>query len=118
MKDNHTNKSSTTSQASIEILLSSISDVVRYSVQKKRYECALIVQEQMRKVRETTFRANANECTEITLQLQMLKTKLEILELEIEKYPEDTRDVWQPLINELNSKIGMMRQLRSKTKFL
>ncbi len=107
-------KPSLSAQTSIDLLLISIFEIVRYSVQKKRYECALIVQEQMSKVRQAAFCANANECAVVTRQLQLYKTKLKLLELEIEKYPEDTREVWKPLVNELNNKINVTRQIRLK----
>lgn len=109
-------KPAVVSPTSIDLLLSSISDVVRYSIQKKRYECEQIVLEQMRKVREAVFSTEADESAVITRELQRYKTKLEVLELEIEQYPEDTRDAWQPLIDQLELKITMTRQKRSGMK--
>ena len=111
-------KPSMVSPTSVDLLSSSISNLVRYSVQKKRYECELIVREQMRKVREAIFWTSANECTVITRNLQRYKTKLKVLELEIEQYPEDIRDVWSKLVNELKNKINMTRQTRSQTNFM
>ena len=72
------NKAITTSQTSLDLFFSSVTDIVRFSVQKKRYECAVIVREEMKKVREGIFRANANECAMITRHLNRYKTKLKI----------------------------------------
>ena len=101
--------SSGANQGVVLALLENITEIVRYNVQKSRYECALALQEQMRKLRETNFQAEAKTCLALTTMLAKCKAKMKCLETIIATYPSDIRDVWSPLVNELQAKINDLR---------
>ena len=103
---------SNTASSSIEALLGSITDIVRYNVQKTRYECSLALQEQLRKLREADFQAEARENMELTILLAKCKAKLKCILTEIAAYPNITRDVWNPLIEELQARIKELSEKR------
>ena len=106
--------SSSIASSSIEALLGSITDIIHYSVQKTRHECSLVLQEQRRRLLEADFQAEAKTSLELTLLLTKCKTKLQCLEIEIAAYPEVTRDVWDPLVNDLKARIADLRKKRKQ----
>ena len=97
---------------SVEVLLGSIVDIVQYNVNKTRYECSLLVQEQLRRLREADFQAEAKKCQSVTLLLAQCKAKLSCLMTEIAAYPDATRDAWTPPVNELEARIESLRKTR------
>ena len=106
---------SNTASSSIEALLGSITDIVRYNVQKTRYECSLALQEQLRKLREADFQAEARTNLELNKLLATCKAKLECIKIEIAAYPNITQDAWNPLVDELQARI---KELSKKRKLL
>ena len=100
-------------QSSLELLVDSITAVVQYSVQKTKYECAQIVRQKVNELRRFSFDANAKEFGTITVQLNCYKMKLQCLKVEVEHYPADRREVWQPLIDALEQKVASIRNQRN-----
>ena len=100
----------------MDLMITSVKDVIQYAVQKKRYECELIVREKLAEIRDAKFISSATECADVTRQLNLYKTKLELLELQIAEYPDDFKEICRPLIDELKNKIFACRIIR-KTGF-
>ena len=100
----------------MDLMITSVTDGIQYAVQKKRYECELIIREKLAEVRDAKFLSSAKECADVTRQLNKLKIKLEILELQIAEYPDDFKEIFRPLIDELKNKIFSCR-IRRKTSF-
>ena len=94
--------------------MESITDIVHYNVLKTRYECSLILQEQMRRLREADFQAEAKTNQAQTVLLAKCKAKMQCLEIEIAAYPDITRDVWNPLLNDLKARIDKLSKARKR----
>ena len=100
------------SQTLMDLLVSSVADIVRYSVKMKRHECEVLVREKLNEVRTAEFNAAAGECALVTRQLNLYKTKLNLLEMQIAEYPDDLKEICRPLIDELKNKILACRVAR------
>ena len=108
------NTSSSVASGSIEALLGSISDIIHYNVAKTRYECSLVIQEQLRRLREADFQAEAKTSMALTILLAKCKAKLMCIETEIRAYPEVTRDVWDPLVKDIKDRIDKLSKARKQ----
>ncbi len=103
-----------TSESSMELLVDSVTEIVKYSEQKTRYECAQIVRAKLRELRVVDFDNRALEAAHATVLLHRLTMKLQCLEIEIGSCPTDLREVWQPLVEALKNKINATRAQRNQ----
>lgn len=100
--------------ATLESIIDSVSAFCNFKIQEELYRSDCLIREELAKYRRAVATAKASVQHAATVELARCKTKLVLLQNRIASLSDIHKELFAPLLRELDAKIVQLREERKK----
>ena len=99
---------------SVGAIVEAVAELVAYARQKALYEADCRVRDELERMRRVMYARDTMQCRMATIELARCKAKIERLRKEISNVPKSLKDLFEPLLAELELRVSAFRKVRQE----